>query len=202
MKGYGPGHPALGPVSIAVCAGEALGVRGPNGAGKSTMLALMAGVLKPDAGTVTRAPRCRTGYVPQDISLYRSLTCLENLRFWGLTAGLPRKVIEVRSRWLLEQVELTDRAGERVETLSGGMQRRLHMITALLVTPDLLLLDEPAAGADSRSAELIFSLAEKLVSLGSACVLCSHRPGDLEQVCSRIVALEKGVLTGEEEEGQ
>ena len=199
-KWYSRTAPALGPVSLEIRSGEILGIRGPNGAGKSTLLALLAGSLRPDRGVCVRSPEAegRIGYVPQDLSLYHTLTGLDNLKFWGLANGLPRRVIAVRSRWLLERLDLSDRGKDAVSAYSGGMQRRLHLATALMVTPRLLLLDEPTVGADERSAGLILSMLTHLQGMGCAVVLISHFPGELERVCSRILTLEAGLVTKEE----
>lgn len=186
--------PALGPISLAVRQGEVLGVRGPNGAGKSTLLGILAGVLRPDGGKISYAAgvRGQIGYVPQELSLYESLSGLENLRFWALAWGLPGKAIPVRSRWLLEKLELAEKGREPVSAYSGGMKRRLHLASALMVTPKLLLLDEPTAGADTHSAELILSLLEQISAQGCGVVLTSHRAGELERSCGRMLTLREG----------
>lgn len=186
--------PALGPLSLAVRAGETLGVRGPNGAGKSTLLGLLAGTLRPDRGEVRwgEGVRRRIGYVPQELSLYSGLTGLENLKFWARACGLPGRAIPARSRWLLERLELTEKGGALVSAYSGGMKRRLHLASALMATPRLLLLDEPTAGADDRSAELILSLIEHMRGQGCGVVLTSHRSGELERACGRLLTLEGG----------
>ena len=199
-KWYDRAAPVLGPVSLEVRPGEILGVRGPNGAGKSTLLGLMAGSLRPDRGECVRSPQAEghIGYVPQDLSLYHTLTGLDNLKFWGLANGLPRKAIAARARWLLERLDLSERGRDVVSAYSGGMQRRLHLATALMVSPSLLLLDEPTVGADERSAQLILSMLKHLQSRNCAVVLISQSPGELERVCSRILTLEAGLVTGEE----
>ena len=199
-KWYDRAAPALGPVSLEVRAGEILGVRGPNGAGKSTLLGLMAGSLRPDRGECVRSPQAEghIGYVTQDLSLYQTLTGLDNLKFWGLANGLPRRAIAARGRWLLERLDLSGRGNDAVFSYSGGMQRRLHLATALMATPRLLLLDEPTVGADEHSAGLILSMLKHLQSQHCAVVLISHSPGELERVCSRILTLEAGRMTEEE----
>ena len=199
-KWYDRSTPALGPVSLEIRTGEILGIRGPNGAGKSTLLGLMAGSLRPDRGACIRSPQAEnhTGYVPQELSLYHTLTGLDNLRFWGYANGLPRKAVSARSRWLLEQLDLSGRGRDIVSTYSGGMQRRLHLATALMATPRLLLLDEPTVGADEHSAGLILSMLKRLQSQNCAVVFISHLPGELERVCSRILTLDAGRVTGEE----
>ncbi len=193
------GASVLGPLDLEIRAGEVLGLRGPNGAGKSTLLGLMAGVLRSDRGACVRSAEAQaaTAYLPQDLSLYPSLTGLENLKFWGLAWGLPGKAVAARSRWLLERLDLADKGRQRVSAYSGGMQRRLHLATALMVTPRLLLLDEPTVGADAHSADLILDMVEHLRDMGCAVVLVSHREGELERVCGRILTLENGRPVGE-----
>ncbi len=195
------GQPALGPLSLTVRQGEILGLRGRNGAGKSTLMAIMAGTLRPSGGKLEYGAGVRggIGYVPQELSLYGSLTGLENLRFWGLAAGLPSRYIKKRSAWLLDRFQLSDKARARVDSYSGGMKRRLHLASALMVTPRLLLMDEPTVGADSSSAELILSMAAHVSSLGCAVVMISHQTGELERLCHRILTLEAGLPAGWEE---
>ncbi|NCE64689.1 ABC transporter ATP-binding protein [Pseudoflavonifractor sp. 524-17] len=199
-KRYRGGPTVLGPLSLEVYAGEILGIRGPNGAGKSTLLKLLAGVLRPDGGTCRYGADLdrQVGYVPQEVALYDSLTGLENLRFWGRVYGLPRKAIAARSRWLLERLDLTAKAKAPVSAYSGGMRRRLHLATALMITPRLLLLDEPTVGADAPSAELILGILTHLRERGCGVVFISHQHGELERVSTRILTLEKGVISQSE----
>lgn len=196
-KHYGRALRALGPVSLGVFPGEALGVRGRNGAGKSTLLQLLAGVISPDSGSVVQDERIkgRVGYLPQEIALYETLSCLDNLRFWGRVYGMGEDVIKVRSRWLLNELGLWDKAKSPVHACSGGMRRRLHLATALMPTPLLLLLDEPTVGADDPSAELILAMLERMSSNGCGVVFISHRQGELERVCRRIITLDGGLIT-------
>ncbi len=194
-KSYG-GVRVLGPVTLDVRPGEILGVRGRNGAGKSTLLALMAGVLRPDSGVRTAAPGLEVSYLPQETTLYGELTGLENLRFWGIAQGLDRNARRARSRWLLENLGLADAGTKRVLAYSGGMRRRLDLATALMGTPDLLLLDEPTAGADGESAALMLRLIEHFRDRGVGVVLISHRAGELESVSDRTLTLEQGLVVG------
>ncbi len=198
----------LSGVNLALYKGEIVGIRGQNGAGKSTLLEILSGNLKPDQGTISwweegstreiaqkASRRPVISYVPQDIALYQTMTGAQNLKFWGITYGLPRKVIKTRSKWLLKQVGL-DRVGRnKVSTYSGGMKRRLHLASALMATPDLLLLDEPTVGADVESAQIILKLLHHFRNLGCCIVLVTHQAGELEQVCDRILTLEQGHLT-------
>ena len=192
--------PVLGPLSLTLSQGEVLGIRGANGAGKSTLLSILAGVLRPDAGEYRLAPEAvgKLAYVPQELSLYHTLTGLDNMRFWGRACGLPRQAISIRSRWLLERLDLTEKGKQPVSAYSGGMQRRLHLASALMVTPRMLLLDEPTVGADTHSCQLILAMLAHLREMGCGIALISHQAGELEQVCTRILTLEGGLPIGEE----
>lgn len=184
----------LNGVSLSIYGGEILGIRGKNGAGKSTLIELLADITSPDAGerTYGEGVRGRIAYVPQELSLYESMTGLQNLAFWGIAVGLPAKTIRTRSRWLLETLDLSDRGKDRVDTYSGGMKRRLHLASALMKTPALLLLDEPTVGADAESIKTILALLENLKRQGCGIVLISHLSEDLSRVCDRVVTLEDG----------
>ena len=184
----------LNGVSLSIYGGEILGIRGKNGAGKSTLIELLADITSPDAGerTYGEGVRGKIAYVPQELSLYESMTGLQNLAFWGIAVGLPAKTIRTRSRWLLETLDLSDRGKDRVDTYSGGMKRRLHLASALMKTPALLLLDEPTVGADAESIKTILALLENLKRQGCGIVLISHLSEDLSKVCDRVVTLEDG----------
>ena len=199
-KSYRKGPKVLGPLSLSVYAGEIIGLRGVNGAGKSTLLKILSGLLKPDAGKCwfSEELKGKIGYVPQEIALYGSLTGRENLLFWGSVYGLPAPVARTRSRWLLDTMELTGKANAPVETYSGGMQRKLHLASALMVTPKLLLLDEPTVGADARSAELILEAVRRARNMGCGVVFVTHRKEELEQVSDRILELRDGQILDRE----
>ena len=197
-KKYSAGETALDSVNLTAFGGQILGIRGKNGAGKSTLLKIMAGVLKPTGGKRILAPGVihNIGYLPQDISLYESLTGKENLKFWGIAQGLPSRAIQARTAWLLESLDLSDKADEMVSKYSGGMKRRLHLASALMKTPYLLLLDEPTVGSDPHSAALILDLLVHFRNLGSSIVLITHQKDELEQVADRIITLQDGrILT-------
>ena len=153
--------PVLGPLSLTLSQGEVLGIRGANGAGKSTLLSILAGVLRPDAGGIPTGPG---GGGQGGLCAPRSSRCTTPSRGWitcgsgGRACGLPRQAISIRSRWLLERLDLTEKGKQPVSAYSGGMQRRLHLASALMITPKVLLLDEPTVGADARSVELILSM--------------------------------------------
>ena len=198
------GEPVLRGVSCDVEAGTLLGIRGENGAGKSTLMAIMAGVLKPDSGQRIASPGLDGGvcYVPQDIALYPTLTGRQNLSFWAEVYGMRGKPKAARIRYLLKLMELEDKGRKRVETYSGGMKRRLNMAAALVVTPKLLLLDEPTVGADAHSVEVMLDSVKRMRDKGTAVVLISHMAGELEGVCDRIITLKAGVIAEDTRKGK
>ncbi len=183
-------------VTLSVSSGEILGIRGRNGAGKTTLLKVMAGTLKPDSGTrlASKELEGAVGLVPQDIALYPSLTGRQNLEFWAEAYGLGGKRERARVAYLLELFGLTDKAKKRVETYSGGMKRRLNMAAALVITPKLLLLDEPTVGADDASVEVMLSTVRRMSARGTAVVLISHIGEDIDSLCTRVITLEKGKM--------
>ena len=155
----------LGPVSLCVRKGEAVGITGENGAGKSTLLSVAAGVERQDAGKIELAPlgRGQLGYVPQEIALYPALTGIQNLRFFASAAGLYGRRRTIRCRYLLEKVNLADKADKPVSTYSGGMQRRLNLACALVGDVKLLLLDEHTAALDPATAAKVLELSDRIV---------------------------------------
>ena len=181
-------------VSVDVKAGHVLGVRGRNGAGKTTLIEIMAGTLKPTSGTRMVSPEIEGGicYVPQEIALYPSLTGRQNLEFWAESYGLFGKRERARVDYLLDLMGLEDKAKKRVETYSGGMKRRLNMAAALVVTPKLLLLDEPTVGADDASVEVMLDTVRRMSERGTAVVLISHISEDIESICTDMLTLDGG----------
>ena len=190
------GRAILKGLSLSFNKGEILGIRGENGAGKSTLLKALAGILPYSEGEIVLAPETKKqlSYLPQDLSLYDSLTALENLYFYGKIQGLPKKVIFTRANWLLRELGLEEKAGERCTALSGGMKRRVHLASALMKRPAILLLDEPTVGCDNESYERILSLLRKMKAQGTAMLLISHGRGELEEMADRIVYLEDGKI--------
>lgn len=190
------GRAVLKGLSLSFHKGEILGIRGENGAGKSTLLKALAGLLPYAEGEIRFAPKVQKeiSYLPQDLSLYESLTAMENLYFYGKIQGLPKKVIFTRATWLLRELGLEEKAGERLSALSGGMKRRVHLASALMKRPAILLLDEPTVGCDNESYERILSLLKKMKAQGTAMLLISHGRGELEEMADRIVYLEDGKI--------
>ncbi len=189
-------------VSLEVGRGEVVGLVGPNGSGKSTTLAVAAGVLDPASGTVAvegqgrakdaAAFASRVGLVPQTCALYDELTCLENLDFFGRLYGIRGRELDRRVMRALSRVGLSDRATERVGTLSGGLKQRANMAAALLHDPPVILLDEPTASLDAASRNQILADLSRLRDDGHAILMSTHHLDDVEAACDRIAILDSG----------
>ena len=193
------GRAVLKGLSLSLESGEILGIRGENGAGKSTLLKALAGLLPYQEGEIRMAEEVRANlsYLPQEISLYDSLTAIENLYFYGKVTGLPGKVIRTRTHWLLTELGLSEKEKEKLSALSGGMKRRVHLASVLMRRPAILLLDEPTVGCDNESYERILALLQKMKQQGTAMLLISHGRGELEEMADRIVYLKEGKMVGE-----
>ena len=195
---------ALDRVSLDVCRGEIVGLLGPNGSGKSTTLAVAAGVRDPLGGTVTVEGRTRAadpsayalrvGLVPQEPAVYDELTASDNLAFFGRLYGLSGPDLRRRVVRVLSRVKLSDRAGHRVSTFSGGMKQRLNLAAALLHDPPVLLLDEPTAALDPASRDSLFADLTRFRDDGHAILLTTHHIDEAESGCDRVAVLDAGKL--------
>jgi len=202
---------ALGGASFELRRGEWLGLLGPNGAGKTTLVRAVAGRVRPDSGVIAllgtdlvaapakdvRAARARVGIVPQEIALYPYLTARENLEVFGSLAGLSGSVLAERVAWALEFTGLRERAGDRTQTFSGGMKRRLNIACSVLHRPEVILLDEPTVGVDPQSRERIWEMLSRLRDDGASMLLTSHQLDEVERVCDRIVIIDRGKVIAE-----
>ena len=190
---------ALDRLSIAVPRGHVVGLLGPNGAGKTTVISIAAGLQRPAGGSVSwkgaplpfpfpAAVRARIGLVAQETALYDELTAAENLRFAAALFGVDK----ARSAEVLELVGLTDRAKDRVGTLSGGQRRRLAFGRALVHDPDLLVLDEPTLAVDIDNRHAIWGHVRRLRQQGKAVLLSTNYLDEAEALCDTVVALRDG----------
>ena len=192
---------ALDDVSLTIPRGM-FGLLGRNGAGKTTLMKTLATLLAPKSGDVTvrgvpvsQAARIRemTGYLPQDFSLYPSMTVYEALDYLGVLSGMAKRDRRDRIPELLLRVNLSDRSGTKVKSLSGGMKRRLGIAQALLHDPQVIIADEPTAGLDPeervRFRELFQELAEEKTVL-----LSTHIVSDIQEACRNIAVLDNGKL--------
>jgi ABC-2 type transport system ATP-binding protein len=198
---------AVDDVGFDIASGETYGLLGPNGAGKTTTISMVCGLLAPDAGSVVvngdtmRTDRCpaksHLGLVPQEVALYPDLSARENLAFFGRLQGLGQARLARRVDEVLELVGLADRADERVEDYSGGMQRRCNIGAALLHEPELLILDEPTVGVDPQSRNAILTGIAELQSGGMAVLYTTHYMEEAERLCDRIGIMDEGRLVAE-----
>ena len=206
VKSYGD-RLALDGVSLAVAKGEQIALLGPNGAGKSTLFAILAGLRNADAGsihfdgqlTTADAPHLRQalGVVFQSPSLDGLLTARENLVLSAGLFGLDRAAADERAAMLLQWVDLSDRADDRVATFSGGMKRRLELIRALMHRPKVLLLDEPTSGLDEASYRQVWAQLEALKRHEAVSIIVvTHRSDEAER-CDRVLIMDEGRFIAE-----
>ena len=191
---------AVDGISLELRSGECLGLLGPNGAGKSTLIRSIVGRVLPDSGAIfvfgARADsveaRRTLGWIPQELALYPRLTCGENLRAFGRYHGLDGAALDQAVARCLGWATLTDRAGELVRNLSGGMKRRLNMAAGLIHGPKLVLMDEPTVGVDPQSRNHIFEMIEKLRDEGMSIIYTTHYMEEAERLCDRIAIVDHG----------
>jgi ABC-2 type transport system ATP-binding protein len=199
---------AVDGVSFSARPGEILGLLGPNGAGKTTTVSMISGLLAPDRGEILIDGRPlagdedllkqRIGLVPQDLALIEELSAHDNLAFFGALYGLKGTALRTAETQALDLVGLTDRAGDRVATFSGGMKRRLNLAAALLHDPDILLLDEPTVGVDPQSRNAIFDNLEALKSQGRTIIYTTHYMEEVERLCERVIIMDHGRVLADE----
>jgi lipooligosaccharide transport system ATP-binding protein len=198
---------AVDGIDFRITRGEAFGFLGPNGAGKSSTMRMVGCVSPPTSGGLTilgRDPvtdgpaiRARLGVVPQENTLDIELTVRENLLVYGRYFGLPRATIRERAASLLEFVQLTDRAEDQVEPLSGGMKRRLVIARSLINDPEILLLDEPTTGLDPQARHIVWDRLFRLKQRGVTLILTTHYMDEAEQLCDRLVVMDGGQIVAE-----
>jgi lipooligosaccharide transport system ATP-binding protein len=198
---------AVDGVDFDVAPGESFGFLGPNGAGKTSTMRMIGCVSPITDGTLsvlgrdpqTEGPqiRSRIGVVPQQDTLDTELTVRENLVIYGRYFGLSRAECRRRADELLDFAQLTERANDAVEPLSGGMKRRLTIARALINEPDLLLLDEPTTGLDPQARHLLWDRLYRLKQRGVTLVLTTHYMDEAEQLCDRLVVMDKAKIVAE-----
>jgi lipooligosaccharide transport system ATP-binding protein len=194
-------------IDVDVKRGEAFGFLGPNGAGKSSTMRMIAAVspvtggelsiLGMDPATHGPAIRGRLGVCPQEDTLDNELNVRDNLYIYGRYFGIPKADVKARVDELLEFVQLTEKAKSKVEDLSGGMKRRLTIARSLINRPDLLLLDEPTTGLDPQARHLLWDKLFRLKHDGVTLVITTHYMDEAEQLCDRLVVMDKGLIVAE-----
>jgi lipooligosaccharide transport system ATP-binding protein len=198
---------AVDAIDFDVRRGEAFGFLGPNGAGKTSTMRMIGCVSPVTDGTLSVFGldpvrdgvniRARLGVVPQQDTLDMELTVRENVVIYGRYFGLPRKELGVRADELLEFVELTERAHDKVEPLSGGMKRRLTIARSLVNDPEVMLLDEPTTGLDPQARHVVWDRLYRLKRQGVTLLLTTHYMDEAEQLCDRLVVMDKGGIVAE-----
>jgi lipooligosaccharide transport system ATP-binding protein len=205
-KRYGEAEVVAG-VTFDIRRGECFGLLGPNGAGKTTTLRLALGLIDPDGGTIelmgepvprqARRARRSVGVVPQFDNLDPDFTVTENLIVYGRYFGLADDAIRARVPELLEFAGLASRAGSRIQTLSGGMRRRLTLARALVNDPAFLVLDEPTTGLDPQARHVMWDRLKQLLARGKTILLTSHFMEEAERLCTRLVVMDHGRFIAE-----
>ncbi|CAN5523218.1 ATP-binding cassette domain-containing protein [soil metagenome] len=206
VKKYGE-TAAVDGISFEVAPGESFGLLGPNGAGKSTTMRMVGAVSTRTSGALTilgldpndGGPeiRSRLGVVPQTDNLDTELRVRENLIVYGRYFGLPLKHLRARADELLAFAQLTERSTAKVDDLSGGMRRRLTIARALINDPRILLLDEPTTGLDPQARHILWDRLFRLKEQGTTLVLTTHYMDEAEQLCDRLVVVDKGKIMAE-----
>ncbi|RMG18820.1 MAG: ABC transporter ATP-binding protein [Deltaproteobacteria bacterium] len=205
---FGQVH-AVDGLSLRIPTGSFYGLLGPNGAGKTTTLHCLAGLRRPDGGTIRaegvdavaepRRLRRLLGLAPQHLALYPTLSVEENLRIFGGLAGLSGRRLTERVNAGLALASLESRRNHRVETLSGGMKRRLNLACAMLHDPRILICDEPTTGVDPQSRNHIFETLRALRDAGRTIVYTTHHLEEVEALCDRVAIVDHGRLVAEGE---
>ena len=198
---------AVDGIDVQVTRGESFGFLGPNGAGKSSTMKMVAATSPPSSGdlrivgldpvTDGAAVRARLGNCPQQDNLDEEITVEENLHVYGRYFGLPRKVIRERTDELLDFAQLTERRGDKVEPLSGGMKRRLMIARSLINNPEILLLDEPTTGLDPQARHVLWDRLFRLKRQGVTLIITTHYMDEAEQLCDRLVVMDHGRIVAE-----
>jgi lipooligosaccharide transport system ATP-binding protein len=205
-KSYGTFEAVRG-VDFEVFPGECFGFLGPNGAGKTSTMKMIYAAAEPTGGELSvvgldvtrhdREVKRRIGVVPQENNLDEGLKVRENLLVYGRYFDLPRKVVLQRADELLDFVQLTEKAEEKVEALSGGMKRRLLIARALVNDPDLVVLDEPTTGLDPQARHLVWDKLRELARAGKTLILTTHYMEEAARLCDRLVIMEGGDIIAE-----
>ncbi len=206
-KIYG-GAPVVDGIDLDIPSGQCFGLLGPNGAGKTTTLRMLLGATPPSSGTLevlghpipaqAREMRARVGVVPQQDNLDPDFTVIENLRVYARYFGLSGPVLERRIEEVLGFAALEGKARAGINTLSGGMKRRLTLARALINDPELLILDEPTTGLDPQARQMLWQRLRTLMAQGKTLILTTHYMEEAERLCQRIAVMDHGRILAED----
>jgi ABC-2 type transport system ATP-binding protein len=195
---------AVDDISFKIKEGEVFSLLGPNGAGKSTTISMLSCLLKATAGDASIAGKSIDsdpmgvkniiGVVPQEIALYETLSARDNLLFWGRMYGMGGQVLKDRVEEVLEQVNLQDRAKDKINAYSGGMKRRINIAVGLLHKPKLVFMDEPTVGIDPQSRRRILDMVKELNQQGLTVLYTTHYMEEAEELSDRVGIIDHGKL--------
>ena len=198
---------AVDGIDFSVYRGESFGLLGPNGAGKSTTMRIIGATSQRTSGEITilgKDPekfgpqiRAHLGVIPQKDNLDEQLTVTENLYIYGRYFGLANKFIKGKIDELLEFAQLEEKRDAKVESLSGGMKRRLTIARALVSEPDILMLDEPTTGLDPQARHILWDRLFRLKERGVTLVITTHFMDEAEQLCERLIVIDRGKIMAE-----
>jgi lipooligosaccharide transport system ATP-binding protein len=205
-KTYGDVH-AVDGIDFDVAPGESFGLLGPNGAGKSTTMRMIGGTSLRTSGTLlvngldpeSHGPQVRAnlGVVPQADNLDTELRARDNLIMYGRYFGLPYSYLRPKADELLAFAQLSEKANEKVDNLSGGMKRRLTIARALVNEPRVLLLDEPTTGLDPQARHILWDRLFRLKEAGVTLIVTTHFMDEAEQLCDRLIVMDSGRIVAE-----
>jgi len=195
---------AVDNINMEIPIGQMYGLLGPNGAGKTTTVSMLCSLLRPTSGKIDilgkelslnlNEIRKLIGVVPQDIALYDNLTAIENLNFFGRMYGMKGNLLKERTNEFLKIFGLAEKSDQKISTYSGGMKRRINLITGILHMPEVLFLDEPTVGIDVQSRTVIMEYLMKLQKEGMTIVYTSHHMEEAEKYCSQIAIIDQGSI--------
>lgn len=190
---------AVDHVSFEVNGGEVFGLLGPNGAGKSTLIRMVMDILRPDSGRILvngrpsiDADHDKVGYLPEERGLYRKQKVIDVLDYFGRLKGMTGRDVKAKAQAALDRVGLGEWAKKRVDALSKGMQQKVQIVGTLLHEPEVVILDEPFAGLDPVNARMVKDIILDLKREGRLVVLSTHQMDQAEELCDRIVMIDRG----------
>jgi ABC-2 type transport system ATP-binding protein len=186
-------------ISFSLQNGEIVGLIGPNGAGKTTTIRMMMDIIRPDSGEIfilgerfSELAKNKIGYLPEERGLYRKLTVIDSLIYLASLKGISPDIVKRRVEELLARVNMLPHKDKKIEELSRGMGQLIQFLVTIIHDPELVILDEPFAGLDPVNAALLKEIIIKLREEGKAVILSTHRMNEVEQLCDRVLMINKG----------